>query len=118
MTGEENRVDDSRVVRIHQRLDEHHERIVRLEAQQGEVMRRLERLEGLPNDVSAIRSSLDELRGRIAVWTWLLALIGAGIIAAGFELLKHTGEGPLPGVSQTRPSRVSGALPPRPGRDV
>ena len=82
-------MDDDKLLRVHHRLDEHHERIVRLEAQQNAIMDRLERLEGLPDNINAIRSSLDELRGRIAVWTWLLAILGGGVIAAGFELMRR-----------------------------
>ena len=79
---------DDKLLRVHQRLDEQNERIVRLEAQQEAIMARLEKLENLPEDISHIRSTLDQLQGRMSVWTWLLALIGGLIISAGFELLK------------------------------
>lgn len=81
-------VDDG-LKRIHERLDQHQERITRLEAQQDAILSRLTKLENLPENVNAIRSSLDDLRGRLSVWVWLLTLLVGGIVAAGFKLLER-----------------------------
>ena len=81
-------VDEQTIRRLHERVDEHGQRLTVVETLTKEQARRLEALESMPRDLNHVRSQVDRLSGQMVIITWLLMALAGGVIAAGFALFR------------------------------